>query len=283
MAISTGTPRPEIDAEVGVAVRARRGGGDARLRTKRSMIWYRIASYAIVIGIIELVSGTVFDEFKLPAPSKVAGNLLKIARTGELWVQSSATLQRVGISMVLIFIVGGTIGLAMGFSRWWEDALRDLINTLISIPGLVFVLICLIVFGLRPTGAIVAIVLTNASFVAVQMWEGIRAIPRDLISMSQSYKVSRARTLRHVILPALAPFLFTALTYSFALTWKLAMLTELFGSSRGVGFKLRVEFAQFDIAGMLSWALTFYIFAILVERLIFQRLSRRFFRWRATA
>lgn len=255
----------------------------AILREKRLLRWYRFASYAVVVGLIEYLSGAVFSEAKLPAPSQVLLNIGGIVQSGELWTHAGSTLQRVAISMGLIFVIGGFIGILMGFSRWWEEALRDLVNALISIPGLVFVLICLIIFGLGPVGAIVAVVITNAPFVSVQIWEGVRAIPRDLIAMSASYGVPRARVLRNVVIPSLAPFLFTALTYSFALTWKLAMLTELFGSNRGVGFKLRVEFAQFDIAGMLSWALTFYVFAILVERLLFQRMSRRFFRWRESA
>lgn len=252
-------------------------------RQKRALRGYRITSYVAVIGLLELLSGNVFNANKLPAPSDVFADIITITRSGEIWVQSLATLERVAISISLVFIVGGIIGILMGFSRWWEEALRDLINALISIPGLVFVLICLIIFGLGPVGAIVAVVITNAPFVSVQIWEGVRAVPRDLIAMSRSYDVPRARILRGIVIPSLAPFLFAALTYSFALTWKLAMLTELFGGSSGVGFKLRVEFAQFDISGMLSWALTFYVFAILVERLLFQRMSRRFFRWRETA
>jgi NitT/TauT family transport system permease protein len=260
-----------------------RAARSARARRRKAATWpYRVAAYVVVLGAWQLLSGRVFDEFKLPSPTTILATMWEIASTGELWYHASATLRTVFISLGFIFVIGGVLGLLMGLSQWWEDALRDLVSLLISVPGLIFVLLFLIIFGLSPVGAIVAIVVTNFAFVTVQTWEGIRAIPGELTAMGRAFAVPKPRVLRQVVVPALAPFLFTALTYSFALTWKLTMLSELFGSRRGVGFKIRVEFAQFDVAGMLAWAMSFYIFALVLERFVFQRLSARFFRWRAS-
>lgn len=258
-------------------------------RVARGAAWkqatwpYRLLAYVVVVASWQFLSGRVFDEFKLPSPTTILSMMWEIASTGELWYHSAATLRTVAISLGFIFVIGGVLGLLMGLSQWWEDGLRDLVSLLISVPGLIFVLLFLIIFGLSPVGAIVAIVVTNFAFVTVQTWEGIRAIPGELTAMARSFRVPKPRVVREVVIPALAPFLFTALTYSFALTWKLTMLSELFGSRRGVGFKIRVEFAQFDVAGMLAWAMSFYIFALILERGVFKRLSNRFFRWRASS
>lgn len=241
---------------------------------------YRVAGYVLVLGIWQALSGNVFEARLLPSPLSIAERIVDLAVTGELWQHASATFERVLLSMFLVFVIGGLIGILMGVNRWWESFFRDFVSLLLSVPGLVFVLIFLIVFGLNPIGPIVAIVVTNFAFVTVQVWEGVRAIPRDVVDMANSYKVPRSRILRRIYIPALAPFLFTALTYSFALTWKLTMLTELFGGNEGVGFMMRVEFSQFSVGGMLSWALSFFIFALLLERIVFQRMSRHFFRWR---
>ena len=247
-------------------------------------LWaYRLAGYVLLLGGWQLLATYVFASPLVPGPYKIALNIRDIAVSGDLAEHGSATLIRVAISMGFVFVIGGAIGILMGASRWWEAFFRDFVSLLISIPGLVFVLIFLIIFGFSPVGPIVAIVVTNFAFVTVQVWEGVRAIPTDVVDMSTSFRVPRARVVRSVYIPALAPFLFTALTYSFALTWKLTMLTELFGAQEGVGFMMRVEFSRFSVTGMLAWALTFFIFALLLERLVFQRLSRRFFRWRQGA
>ena len=67
---------------------------------------------------------------------------------------------------------------------------------------------------------------------------------------------------------------------SFALAWKVEQLTEVFGSSSGIGFQIRVEFEDFSIPGMLSWVLLFIIFMLLIERFGLVRLERYLFRWR---
>lgn len=110
--------------------------------------------------------------------------------------------------------------------------------------------------------------------------EGVRAAPRDLVDMGRSYRVSPWSLQRHVILPHLAPYLFTALRYGFSIAWKITTLTEIIGASRGIGFMMRREFQLFSMAGFLAWALLFFGFALLLERVVLQRGIKRFFRWR---
>jgi NitT/TauT family transport system permease protein len=83
-----------------------------------------------------------------------------------------------------------------------------------------------------------------------------------------------------VLVPTVAPFAFAGVRLSFALAWKVEQLTEVFGSSKGVGFQIRREFEDFSIPGTLAWVLLFIIFMILVERFFLVRLERYLFRWR---
>jgi NitT/TauT family transport system permease protein len=119
--------------------------------------------------------------------------------------------------------------------------------------------------------------------VTVNVYEGVRAIPRDLLDMAQVYQVVRAKRIREVVVPAVAPYLFTAVRYGFAISWKITALTELFGSASGVGFQIRTEFLLFSMRGVLAWTLFLVIFAIIMERFVLMRLERRFFRWRRAA
>jgi NitT/TauT family transport system permease protein len=242
--------------------------------------FYRLLGYAAVLGAWQLASGRLVAPHLLPSPSSIIGEMVEFTGNGLLVTHFTASFQRIGISLFLVFVLGGLVGIAMGLSRFFENAFRDVLSVMLSIPGLVFVLMFLIIFGLDPRGPIVAIVVTNFAFVAVQVWEGVRSVPTDLIGMASAFQVSRGRMLRKVVLPAIAPFLFTALTYTFALTWKLSMLTELFGGNAGVGFMMRYEFSTFSMRGMLAWALAFFIVAIILERAVFNQMARRFFRWR---
>jgi NitT/TauT family transport system permease protein len=55
---------------------------------------------------------------------------------------------------------------------------------------------------------------------------------------------------------------------------------EVIVGTEGIGFMMRSEFQQFNMAGFLAWVLLFFAFALLLERGVLQRQMKRFYRWR---
>jgi len=252
-----------------------------RPRRQRHLLW-RIAGYVLFIGAWAFVS-TLTEPYILPSPVAVLRKMGEVVGRDDFWVNVSATLRHLAIGFTLAFVIGTAIGIAMGRSAYWDAFFRDYVMLTLTTPGLVFALVCVMIFGLLGIGPIVAIVLTSFAHITVNVVEGVRAIPRDLMDMATAYGVDRRTRIRSIVLPAVAPFLFTAIRYGFAIAWKITALTELFGQTDGVGIQIRVEFLFFDIAGVLAWAFFLVGFALVMERLVLQRLERRFFRWRPKA
>jgi NitT/TauT family transport system permease protein len=252
-----------------------------RPRRQRYLLW-RIAGYILFIGAWAFVS-TLTEPYILPSPVAVLRKMGEVLARDDFWINVSATLRNLAIGFTLAFVIGTAIGIAMGRSAYWDAFFRDYVMLTLTTPGLVFALVCVIIFGLVEIGPIVAIVLTSFAHITVNVVEGVRAIPRDLMDMATAYGVDRRTRIRNIVLPSVAPFLFTAVRYGFAIAWKITALTELFGQTDGVGIQIRVEFLFFDIAGVLAWAFFLVGFALVMERLVLQRLERRFFRWRPQA
>jgi NitT/TauT family transport system permease protein len=253
-----------------------------RERRKNYLPW-RIAGYVLFVGAWQLLAMYVFEPFILPAPTVVLTDMWEIVRGGDFWNNFLATLKHLAIGFTLAYTLGTTIGIAMGRSPYWDGFFRDYIMLTLTTPGLIFALICVMVFGLSTLAPIVAIVLTSMPHVTVNVVEGVRAIPRDLMDMAAAYGVPRSAALRHIVIPAVAPFLFTAVRFGFAIAWKITALTELFGGSEGVGIQIRVQFEVFHTAGVLAWAFFLVGLSLITERVILQRLERHFFRWRPKA
>lgn len=252
-----------------------------RPRRQRYLLW-RIAGYVLFIGAWALVSSQT-EPYILPSPLEVLRKMVEVVGRDDFWVNVFATLRNLAIGFTLAFVIGTAIGIAMGRSAYWDGFFRDYVMLTLTTPGLVFALVSVMIFGLLGIGPIVAIVLTSFAHVTVNVVEGVRAIPRDLMDMATAYGVDRRTRIRNIVLPAVAPFLFVAVRYGFAIAWKITALTELFGRTDGVGIQIRVEFLFFDIAGVLAWAFFLVGFALVMERLVLQRLERRFFRWRPKA
>ena len=283
--------RPPV-LEAGVVTQTARPAAPGRLarllprrdksRPSRHIAW-RLLGYAVFIAAWQLLSTYVFEPFILPAPSRVLEEMREIVTRGDFWENFFATTRHLAIGFTLAYVLGTAVGIAMGRSAFFDGLFRDYVMVTLTTPGLVFALIALMVFGLTTTAPIVAIVLTSLPHVTVNVVEGVRAIPRELTDMAAAYGVGRFVRLRHIILPAVAPFMFAAVRYGFAIAWKITALTELFGGREGVGVQIRVKYELFNTAGVLAWAFFLVALALVTDRLILQRIERHFFRWRPKA
>ena len=72
---------------------------------------------------------------------------------------------------------------------------------------------------LHPARALAAAVVTP--FVAVNIFEGTKAMDKSLIVMALTFKARRYLLLRKVYLPQLLPYIFSAFRYGFGATWKI--------------------------------------------------------------
>jgi NitT/TauT family transport system permease protein len=240
---------------------------------------WRIAGYVTVLGVWEFASGRLMSEKLLPGPTNIISTFGEIWSSGRLLSSFLATLTRLGIGFALAFILGAVLGLVTQ-SRWWEGFFRDGILISLTAPGLVWALTGLVIWGFEPQGWIFAIVMTTFGLVSVNVAAGIKALPKDLLDMSRAFGVSNFRRQVDIVIPHLAPFLFTALRFGFSVAWKVTVLTELFSSTRGIGFEMRVATQLFQLDEFFTWVLSFFVFALFLEKVVLQYFERRFFRWR---
>jgi NitT/TauT family transport system permease protein len=135
-------------------------------------------------------------------------------------------------------------------------------------------------FGLNEWAAIAAVALNKLPSTVVVLREGARALDPALAEMARSFRMSRGRTLRHVVLPQLAPYIIAAARSGLALIWKIVLVVELLGRSNGVGFQIQIYFQLFDVTAILAYTLAFIIVIQVIEWSALQPLERWATRWR---
>lgn len=254
----------------------------AAKRKERLSTWvWRLAGYVFFLGFWELASGWLMDETLLPGPIKVFETFGDLWASGEVPGAFADTLTRIGIGFTIAFFVGTAIGILMQ-NRWLNGFFRDAVTIGVTTPGLIWALITAIIFGNRPWGPLIAIVLTTFALISVNVAEGIKTLPKDLIDMAKSFGVGVVRRNREIVIPHLAPFIFTGVRFGFSIAWKVTVLTEVFSSSSGIGFEMRTATQLFRLPEFLTWILAFYVFALFLEKVVLEVIERRFFSWRDT-
>ena len=238
-----------------------------------------ILSIGTFIGLWVLVSYALGDQL-LPSPLTVLQRLLEEARSESLFYHTGITLMRVMLSFIIAMVIGVSLGLAMGRITLVNQLFDPWLLFFLNIPALVIIILAYIWAGLTEVAAISAVAINKIPNVVVTVREGVKALDPQLQNMAQVFKFGRWKTLRHVVLPQLEPYIVAAARSGIALIWKIVLVVELLGRSNGVGFQLHLYFQLFDIAGILAWALTFIIIMQAVEFFILQPLENHATRWR---
>ncbi len=216
----------------------------------------------------------------LPSPVLVFNALINATQTGELPYHLGITLYRLSISFFLAMFLGVAIGLILGRRHKLNLFFDSWLVILLNIPALVTIILCYIWFGLIETAAIFAVVINKLPNVIVTIREGARNLDDELIEMATAYQFGRYKTLVHVILPQLYPYIMASARTGLALIWKIVLVVEMLGRSNGMGYQIHLFFQLFDITSILAYTVSFIIVIQIIETTILLPLDRKSQRWK---
>jgi NitT/TauT family transport system permease protein len=215
-----------------------------------------------------------------PGPLVVLSFAVDELLHGDLLFHLAVTLARVAAAFILAMSVGIACGIAMGRSRVVNALGEPWLILLLNAPALILIVLAYIWIGLTEVAAILAVALNKIPNVTVTIREGTRALNMPLMEMARAYRFSRGRTLRHVVLPQLQPYIAASARSGLALIWKIVLVVELLGRSNGIGFQIHLYFQMFDVRAILAYTLVFVAIMLLIEFAIVQPVERRAYRWR---
>jgi NitT/TauT family transport system permease protein len=239
----------------------------------------RIYSLAALIAVWALAAALAQSRL-LPGPLTVGAATLADIRSGELPFQMGCTLGRVISSFAIAMVLGTIAGYAMGRSKTVDRYADSWLIVLLNMPALVTIIFAYIWIGLNETAAILAVAINKLPNVIVVMREGARALDPELDEMAKGFQFTWFSRMRHVVIPQLAPYLAASSRSGLSIVWKIVLIVELIGRPNGVGFVLGSAFSLFDMAKILSYAISFIVVMLVIESLLVQPLERRAIRWR---
>jgi ABC-type nitrate/sulfonate/bicarbonate transport system permease component len=152
-----------------------------------------------------------------------------------LWDNALVTLVEVLLGLAIAIPLGVTLAVAMHLVRPIRDAAYPLLVGSQAIPIVVLAPIFVLAFdyGMGPKVAIVALI----SFlpITINLLDGLRSVPPELLKLMRSMGASRLRTLRSVELPSSLPFLFSGLKIAATVSVIGAVFGEWAGADEGLG------------------------------------------------
>jgi NitT/TauT family transport system permease protein len=245
----------------------------------QSRIWPSLVTFGLGILLWWGIS-LFFLAVVVPSPLELLERMIEIYADPASYVVVGHTLLRILEGFVLSMLIGIALGLVMGLNHDVEVFFDSWIMVLLTVPAVCWAFLSVLWFGLSNVAPILTIVLIVSPFVVMNIWEGTKAIERDLIGMAAVFKANRPLMLRKVIIPQLMPYIFSSMRIALSLSWKIALVAEAFGAGNGVGQEMINWFQDTRVDMMLAWGVSFMIVMVLIDLLVFRFWERRAFAWR---
>jgi ABC-type nitrate/sulfonate/bicarbonate transport system permease component len=239
----------------------------------------RITSYVVFVLGWQLL-GALYD--RVPGPIEVVEFLADEVQGGAVWDNFYVTADRFFTGLVIALVAGLVLGLAIGMWPLARALLKDTMTVGLAIPAIIWALLTALWFGFNWKAPVLTVALTATPFVAVNVTQGVQAVPRDLIRMSKAFGVPLPRRVRLLVLPFVMDYVFTGLRFGIILGWNGVLLSEWFASTEGVGWQARYWYDANNFTGFVAWVVLFVGFIVIFDRLILVPIQNRVFRWRTT-
>ena len=168
-----------------------------------------------------------------------------------------STMRAFGIATVITIVGGTVIGLLLGANRLLGDAYEPMLMSLYTVPKVAFFPVILLIFGIGLSAEVAFGVIHGILPVAIFTINAVRNIRRVFIKTASALGLSPATTAMTVLLPAIAPEVFTGVRMGISLTFIGVILSEMFGSHQGIGYLLMQAIGLSN--GSLIMALTVLI------------------------
>jgi sulfonate transport system permease protein len=206
------------------------------------------------------------SEQVLPPPAFVYQTLTDLITSGDLWVNASASLQRVLVGFVLGAGLGITLGLAMGLSKTVEDYLLPTFNALVQIPVLGWLPFALLLFGIGEP--LKYVLIAHAALIPVTLCtlQAFRQAPKGLLEVGSAYGFSRRQIVTDIVIPSAIPPIFTGLRLGFTKAWLSLVVVELLASSEGLGYLIAYGRQLFQLDLVMAAVVVVGAVGLLIDR-----------------
>lgn len=218
--------------------------------------------------------------FILPSPAMVWRRFLQSLGDGQLLRHTLATLSEVLAGLV----IGGVTATALGYLLAKSTTLEKLVSPYLvasqSIPIVAIAPLLVIWFGPGIFSKILICSLIVFFPILINTVVGLREVPQDLRDLMRTLKASPFQTFWKLEAPAALPIYLGGLRVGATLSVIGAVVGELVGADRGLGFLINVGRGQYDTALVFVAVFTLIITAVALYGLVLL-IERQLLSWQS--
>jgi NitT/TauT family transport system permease protein len=252
----------------------------AQQRARRQTVDRTLA--AVVPLVFWQLAAEYFGKKWISSPYDVGMRIWSMTMDGSLAMHSWETFREAMLGLLIGVILGIIFGIMLGMWRRLADAVDPVVMGLYSLPRVSLAPLFIIWLGIGLLAKVTLVASMVVFVVLFSVREGVRNIDREIIESFRSMNASKIAMIRHVITPSLMPWLMTSIRIGIGMSLVGAVVGEMIGSSRGLGWYVNHSSGVYDMTGAITALFVLMLMAMAFNGLL-ALIERRVLHWRSSS
>jgi len=245
--------------------------------THRRLWTDRIVLACVILMAWEMV-GRLRGAYWISSPTLVLERIWTLVLNGDLWFHGRFTIGEALGGFLLGAIPGCAVAMALRRHPFSRAAFVGVAAIGYAIPKTALVPLFILWLGVGP-GAKVALVGAAIFFIVFySTLDGVDAVDQKLVLSARVFGATESQLLRHVVWPAVIPYVFGGLRVAVPYAIAGAIVGEIISSNRGLGYLAQYGATDFDTT-LVFVSLVTVMFIVLSVSAALSRIQKRLLRW----
>lgn len=233
--------RPPVDneyreAELDGSARKRRTSGTT-IAGRLSAVSTFAFPFVVLVAIWALVAAAgLYPNYIFPSPVEVGRTVIRTLGDGSLLRHVAASLFRLGLGFAAGCAIGFPLAVLIGINRTASRFFVPLITFFNSIPGLAWIPLAILWFGVGNMSPIFLIFLSSFFPLVVGTAAGVQGVERQYLRAAQNFGITGHRLLRQVVIPAAMPQIIIGMRIGLGIAWLVVVAAEMVAINSGLGY-----------------------------------------------
>ncbi|HEV8108164.1 MAG TPA: ABC transporter permease [Burkholderiales bacterium] len=232
----------------------------------------RLSPFAFVLLVLvaweAAARSGLWSPLLFPSLERIGRELVLFFSRPESLLEAWVSLYRALGGFALAAVVGIFVGMLMGRSKLAAGLLDPLFSGTYAVPKLALFPIFIFVFGIGSLSKVALVFLECLYPIVIMSYHGTRSVNRVLLWSAQNMGASRAETLRRVVIPASAPFIFAGFRVAVPVAMIVVVITEMVSSADGLGYLVVYSLSSLRTDRMLAVVVAIALLGYLLDKAV---------------
>lgn len=172
--------------------------------------------------------------------------------------------------------MGGILfGLLAGCRRGIEKLTMPIVHILQLVPGLAWIPVALLLFGIGEQATVFMIAITAFSPIAINVLSGVKRVDVTYVRAARMMGAAGAELFTRVMIPGALPSILSGLRIGMGNSWRVLVAAEMVvGTGTGLGYAIIQARWTLDYQAAFACVLIICLIGLVLERYVFSAIER---------